>query len=108
MSNIEFFTYSEDALDIFEEDIGKRQKPGFVKFAKKVLKIVIGLGILFGIFYEFLLSLGTEKSQSIMYVNHANMTYNMSDIPRLLPVHHFSFFDTAKVINRMKCNYDLS
>jgi hypothetical protein len=62
MSNIEFFTYNEDALDIFEEDIGKRKKPAFVKFAKKVLKVLIGVGLVFGIFYEFLLTLGTEKS----------------------------------------------
>lgn len=54
MSNIEFFTYNEDALDIFEEDTGKTQKPGYVKFAKKVLKILIGIGLVFAVFYEFL------------------------------------------------------
>ena len=68
------------------------------------MKIVIGLGILFGIFYEFLMTLGTEKSQEIKYVNHANLTYNITDIPRLLPMHHFSYLETSEVLKRMRCN----
>ena len=67
------------------------------------MKVVIGLSLLFAIFYEFFKTLGTEKSQSIKFVNHNNMTYNMTDIPRLLPVHHFSFFDTDAIISRMRC-----
>ena len=67
------------------------------------MKIVIGLGLLFGILYEYIITLGVEKSQSIKFVNHKEMTYNMSDIPRLLPVHHFSFFETDAIVERMRC-----
>lgn len=47
--------------------------------------------------------MGDEKSQSIKYVNHSELSYNLTDIPRLLPVHHFTFFDTNLITKRMKC-----
>ena len=47
--------------------------------------------------------LGTEKSQNLQYVRHLNMTYDIEDIPRLLPAHGFLFFDTEQLKNQMRC-----
>ena len=53
IANIEFFTYRADALDVFAEDAGKRQKVSFVKFVTNIMKLVIGAGLFLGIFFTY-------------------------------------------------------
>ena len=47
--------------------------------------------------------MGSEKQQSLKYKSHTNLSYKVSDVPKLLPAHQFSFFKTDEVTDRMRC-----
>ena len=100
-----FFTYEEDNLNQFADDgkIVGGSKGGFSKKAKLILTILVGLAGFFLIVQRSLDKLGLEKAQSVKYESHTNLSYPVKDIPRLLPVHQFTFFNRTEVIDRIKC-----
>jgi hypothetical protein len=54
--------------------------------------------MLFGlIIYKYLSILGSEKSQSLKYKMHSDLTYPIKDVPRLLAAHQFMFFKKQEV-----------
>ena len=37
------------------------------------------------------------------YFTRSNLTYNLTDVPKLIPMHQFTFFDKEEVKDRLKC-----
>ena len=54
-------------------------------------------------FIKFTNNLGQQKSQSLKYFRETFLEYDLSDVPRLIPMHHFSFFDTQEIKDRIRC-----
>ena len=65
--------------------------------------IVVAIPLIYLVLSNYLKKLGLEKAQSIKYVSHSMLTYNVSDVPKLLPVHSFTYFYRKEVTDRMKC-----
>jgi hypothetical protein len=55
------------------------------------------------IIYSYLNILGTEKSQEVKYISSLSFNYNVSLIPKLLPMHQFMSFKTEDIRNRILC-----
>jgi hypothetical protein len=55
--------------------------------------IPTGIAVLF----KFLNNLGKEKSQNLKYFRSTFLEYDLSEVPRMFPMHHFSFFDTQEI-----------
>jgi hypothetical protein len=67
------------------------------------MSILIGITLVVLIIYNYISILGSEKSQSLKYKMHSNLTYPIDDIPKLLPAHQFVFIEKESVENRMLC-----
>ena len=102
---IVFFTYQTENFDQFEDDIGSPPKKNvsLLNRAKFFLKILLGIAIFFSIIKQYIDVLGTEKSQSLKYLMHTDMTYDMELLPRLLPAHQFTYITKRDAENRLKC-----
>jgi hypothetical protein len=100
-----FFTYDTGNFDQFEDDIGAPPKKSVstLNKAKFYLKILLFIGIFFGIIKQYIDVLGDEKSQSLKYYMQTDLTYPLEKVPRLFPAHQFAFLSRVDVINRMKC-----
>jgi hypothetical protein len=96
--NAKFFMFESEDLDQYEPGQGKKNH---MKTVKLVLKIAIGVFLFFKIIVSNFNKLGDEKSQSLTFKQHTNLTYPMNK--RLLPVHQFAFFNKEDVKNRMEC-----
>lgn len=103
-SDVQFFQYDEGALDRFDEDVGRLKSVKYQQLAIKYGRYIIGFIILCAIFYQYLKTLGTEKDSSLAYQSYSYLEYDIADIPRILPLHHLSYFQTDDILNRMKCN----
>lgn len=104
-SNSTFFTYEQDNLEQIQTEEVKGT-PSYQARTKKILSILAAIAIFFGIINQYLQKLGTEKSQSLIYVSHTNLSYSIPDIPRLLPAHQFTFFDRKEITDRMMCKIE--
>ena len=61
--------------------------------------VLLGIGLI----VEYVMILGTEKTQTLKYKYHTFLDYNTTEIPRLFPMHQFAYFEKQSVIDRMKC-----
>lgn len=102
---IVFFTYQTENFDQFEDDIGTPPKKNvsLLNRSKFFLKILLGIAIFFSIIKQYIDVLGTEKSQSLKYLMHTDLTYDMELLPRLLPAHQFTYISKSEVESRLKC-----
>jgi hypothetical protein len=66
-------------------------------YMKKAIRLIM-FYVIIQLLIMYMDLLGTEKSQSLEYVNHTNMTYDIANLPRMLPVHSFIFFETLEVV----------
>jgi hypothetical protein len=64
---------------------------------------LVGLGVFVAVVSPYLNLLGTEKSQSMEPIKRTNLTYTITDLPELLPVHQFAFFDKEELHDKMAC-----
>jgi hypothetical protein len=105
---VEFFSYDDKNNNFLKTDIGKVPKDAsFFDKAKMIISLLVGLSLLFGILLDYIKVLGTEKSQSLLYSKHSNLTYDISRVPTLIPFHQFLFFQQDQVEERMLCKlYD--
>lgn len=97
--NLKFFTYNDDNLIQFDSN-GQQKK---TTKCKLFVMIVVAIPLIYLVLANYLGKLGLEKAQSIKYVSHSNLTYNVSEVPKLLPVHSFTYFLRKEVTDRMKC-----
>lgn len=98
--------YAGKGLDKYE--VGTNRQSKFCKGSiqqkiKTVVLLVISIAVFFSIVAPYLNILGTEKSQSMEPIKRTNLTYNVSDLPELLPVHQFAFFDKEELHDKMAC-----
>ena len=90
----EFFSYDNKNSNFFKSDIGKVPRDAsFFDKSKMIISLLVAVSLLFGILVDYFRVLGTEKSQSLLYSKHSNMSYDIGSVPRLLPFHQFLFFD---------------
>ena len=68
-----------------------------------MLKIFIGIVLFGSLLAKYLSILGSEKSQSLKYKLHTNLTYPIGDVPRLLAAHQLIFFGKEEIQDRIKC-----
>jgi hypothetical protein len=62
---------------------------------------VLFLGVFFGVVKDYIDLIGKEKSQKLTYYDRTNLTYPISDVPRVFGVHQFTFFKKEEVTRRM-------
>ena len=69
------------------------------KYKKKIFCVVGSILIPtgFAVFIKFINNLGKEKSQSLKYFRSTFLEFNLTEVPRMVPMHHFSFFDTQEI-----------
>ena len=101
---VEFFSYDNKNNNFLKSDIGKVPKDAsFFDRAKLIISLLVAISLLFGILIDYITILGTEKSQSLLYSQHSNLTYDISRVPVLIPFHQFLFFEEDQVKERMLC-----
>ena len=104
-----FFTYETEGFEQFEDDLGQPAKKNVSWFnkGKIILQVLIAICLFILILYNYLQILGSEKSQSLKYTMHSNLSYPLDQVPRLLPAHQFIFIEQESVEKRMECKiYD--
>lgn len=84
-----FFTTDTAGFEQFDTDLGQSAKKntGYFNHGKLFLQILIAIALLLMILYNYLSILGSEKSQSLKYTMHSNLSYPIEDVPKLLPAH---------------------
>ena len=95
IKGVKFFTTDSAGLEQFNtevDNVGKKHT-GFFDIVKLFLQIFIAIGLLLGIFYNYIFILGDEKSQSVKYTMHSFLEYPIDLVPRLLPAHQFVFIE---------------
>ena len=75
----------------------KHQKKAILLFFSVVIPAVL---VTTGIFLN---NLGEEKSQNLEYFRPTFLEFNLTEVPRMIPMHHFSFFDTQEIQDRIRC-----
>jgi hypothetical protein len=97
--------YDTAGFNQFEDEIGTNPKKvvGVLNQVKLILKLLIGITLFGLIVWKYLSILGSEKSQSLKYKMHSNLTYPIKDVPRLLAAHQFVFFQKEELENRILC-----
>lgn len=97
--NLKFFTYNDGNLIQFDSNSQQKKTTK----CKMFIMIVVAIPLIYFVLANYLGKLGLEKAQSIKYVSHSSLAYNVSDVPKLLPVHSFTYFLRKEVTDRMKC-----
>lgn len=54
---------------------------------------------------EILEQLGKIKSLTLRYFKLSKLVYDIEEVPELLPVHYFTFFDANEIKDRIRCVY---
>ena len=108
MCGMVFFSYDIKSFSVYQKDFvpdGKKVKSSesLVQKVKKYLQIIIVISVLYSILSSYQKKLGFEKSQSMEFVGLSNITYNITKLPQLLPMHQFGFFETSEIEDRIKC-----
>jgi hypothetical protein len=81
---------------IFDNDEEAKEEELVTQYNKFTKQIYLGIMFVilsFGLIVEYVMILGTEKTQTLKYKFYTNMDYNTTDIPRLFPMHEFAFFE---------------
>jgi len=65
---------------------------------------VICIPIIIQSFLGILKMMGTPKAQKVVYKTFQNLTYDLSEVPNLLPLHFFILISETDVHNRIGCN----
>jgi hypothetical protein len=85
---VEFFSYDNKNNSFLQSDIGKVPKnSSFFDKAKLAVTVIIGISLFFTVILNYIKILGTEKSQSLLYSQSANLTYPIEKVPTLVPFH---------------------
>lgn len=95
VKGVKFFTTDSAGLEQFNtevDNVGKKHT-GYFDIVKLFLQIFIAIGLLLGIFYNYIFILGDEKSQSVKYTMHSFLEYPIEEVPKLLPAHQFVFIE---------------
>jgi hypothetical protein len=116
---IKFFQFTlkgQNSLDdenigdeVFDNDEEANEEALVVQYSKFTKQIYLAIMIVLlgaGVIIEYVLILGTEKTQSLKYKYYTFLDYNTTDVPRLFPMHEFAYFEKQSVIDRMKCKVD--
>ena len=102
------FNPSNKWMKVFVQGVKKKRgvQAGFGAKYKKMIMFIIGCILIptgCTVFVKFVNNLGKEKSQSLKYYREKFLEYDLSDVPRMIPMHHFSFFDTQESQDRIRC-----
>ena len=89
-------------MKTFVQGVKKKRgvQAGFGAKYKKKIFCVVGTILIptgFSVFVKFLNNLGNEKSQQLKYFRSTFLEFNLTEVPRMVPMHHFSFFDTQEI-----------
>ena len=89
-------------MKTFVQGVKKKRgvQAGFgAKYKKKIFCVVGSILIPTGlsVFIKFANNLGKEKSQQLKYFRSTFLEFNLTEVPRMVPMHHFSFFDTQEI-----------
>jgi hypothetical protein len=89
-------------MKVFVQGVKKKRgvQAGFGAKYKKKIQFVVGCVIIptgFAAVTKFLNNLGKEKSQNLKYFRSTFLEFNLTEVPRMIPMHHFSFFDTLEI-----------
>jgi len=89
-------------MKTFVQGVKKKRgvQAGFgAKYKKKIFCVVGAILIPTGlsVFIKFANNLGKEKSQQLKYFRSTFLEFNLTEVPRMVPMHHFSFFDTQEI-----------
>jgi hypothetical protein len=71
-----------------------------------LLFVVVGVVLVLFMIKGYYESIGQEKEQALTYQSATFLKYPADDLPRLLNVHHFTFFDKKEVEDRMDCKVE--
>jgi hypothetical protein len=91
------FQYEAADPDSIDDETGGGQvssnNQGKVKKLKTLLFITVGIILVLTMIKGYYESIGEEKEQALEYQSATFLNYTITDVPRLLGAHHFTFFD---------------
>ena len=92
----------DDEKDEAEKEEEKKAC-SYQKLIKTIVTAVLFIGVFFGVIKDYIDLIGKEKSQKLTYYDRTNLIYDITEIPKVLGVHQFTFFNKGEVTRRMQC-----
>ena len=65
----------------------------YSKFTKQIYLAIMFVILGIGLVVEYVMILGTEKTQTLKYKYYTFLDYDTTEIPRLFPMHQFAYLE---------------